>query len=131
VADVVAQACGVDYRTAHKVVGRAVRDVLDAGLPPSELTVARIREAGREVAGAPLEVPEEVLREALDPLASARTRLQEGSSSPAAMDAMLRDCRARLEEARAWSAAAAARAAEGDRLLDAAADAIAAQGSTS
>ncbi len=35
VADVLALDGGLDYRSAHKVVGRAVRDLVDAGDPPS------------------------------------------------------------------------------------------------
>ena len=53
VADVLALTGEIDYRSAHKVVGRAVRDLVDAGEPPSQLTPDRLprrrwpRSAGR------------------------------------------------------------------------------------
>jgi argininosuccinate lyase len=40
VADVLALVGGLDYRSAHTVVGRAVRDLVEAGEPPSALTPA-------------------------------------------------------------------------------------------
>ena len=45
VADVLALDGGLDYRSAHKVVGRAVRDLVEAGEPPSAL------DAGATVCG--------------------------------------------------------------------------------
>ena len=45
VADVLALTGDVDYRSAHKVVGRAVRDLVDAGEPSSQLTPARLAAA--------------------------------------------------------------------------------------
>jgi len=122
VADVVAQTGGLDYRTAHHVVGRAVRDLVDAGLPPDALTPERLAAAAREAADVEIDMPAEVLAEALDPGASARTRLQRGGSSPAAMAEMLADCREEASGGRSWSARAGRRAADGaDRLRAAAA----------
>ena len=82
VSDVLALHAGLDYRSAHKVVGRAVRDLVDAGDPPSALTAARLSAAAEEAIGRPLEIDPEILRAALDPAACAAARLQIGSSSP-------------------------------------------------
>jgi len=125
VADVVAQAAGLDYRTAHHVVGRAVRELVESGASPDALTPERLARAGRDAAGVEVDVPAELLAEALDPAASARTRLQRGSSSPAAMDEMLADHRDAVAAARAWSDAAARRADAGAARLRAAAQALA------
>src|SRR5690242_14926529 len=54
VADVLALEGGLDYRSAHKVVGRAVRDLIEAGEPPSALTVARLAAAAEAAIGAPV-----------------------------------------------------------------------------
>ena len=94
VADVVAQETGLDYRSAHKLVGRAVRDLVEADLPPDDLTSERLAAAGREAIGRPVEVPAEVLAAALDPAASVLARSQTGSSAPAEVAAMVADCRA-------------------------------------
>ena len=40
VADVLALTGDVDYRSAHAIVGRAIRDLIDAGEPSSLLTPA-------------------------------------------------------------------------------------------
>ena len=59
VADVLALTGSVDYRSAHTIVGRAVRELVDAGEPPTQLTPARLaaaavghdRRAGRDRRG--------------------------------------------------------------------------------
>ena len=67
VADVLALEGELDYRSAHKVVGRAVRDLVEAGEPPSALTPARLAAAAEAVIGRPVELDEATLRDALDP----------------------------------------------------------------
>jgi argininosuccinate lyase len=109
VADVLALEGGLDYRSAHKVVGRAVRELVDAGEPPSALTLARLSAAAEAAIGRPVELSEETLRAALDPAACAAARLQIGSSSAAAMESMLEGLDATLAANRAWSEAAAER----------------------
>jgi argininosuccinate lyase len=124
VADVVAQTCGLDYRTAHHVVGRAVRELVESGRTPDALTPELLATAARESAGVDIRIDPDVLREALDPRLCALGRLQRGSSSPAAMDELLADCREGIAAATAWSADAAERARAGRARLDAAADAV-------
>jgi argininosuccinate lyase len=106
VADVLALTGEIDYRSAHKVVGRAVRNLVEAGEPPSELTPERLAEAAEAAIGRPVALDAATLREALDPAACAAARLQTGSSSEAAMDAMLAEIDATLAEHERWSTAA-------------------------
>jgi argininosuccinate lyase len=82
VADALAQEGGLDYRTAHRVVGRAVRDLVDEGLPPDALTPERVVRAGEEAVGRRVAISAEQLAAALDPEAAARSRRQTGSSAP-------------------------------------------------
>jgi argininosuccinate lyase len=103
VADVLALEAGLDYRSAHKVVGRAVRDLVEAGEPPSALTPERLSAAAEASIGVPVELDEASLRAALDPAACAAARLQTGSSSQTAMEAMLDDVDATVVADRAWS----------------------------
>ena len=109
VADVLALSGALDYRSAHKVVGRAVRDLVDAGDPPSELTPGRLSAAAEAAIGEPATIDEETLRSALDPAACAAARKQAGSSSAAAMDAMLAEVDAVVAEHASWSDAVRAR----------------------
>ena len=102
VADVLALSGQLDYRSAHTVVGRAVRDLVDAGAPPSDLTPARLAAASEATIGSAVTIDEATLSDALDPAACAATRLQTGSSSEAAMDAMLDGIDTELAAHRAW-----------------------------
>ncbi|HEY7077853.1 MAG TPA: lyase family protein [Solirubrobacteraceae bacterium] len=117
VADVLALAGGLDYRSAHKVVGRAVRDLVDAGEPPSALTPERLSAAAEAAIGTPIDLDEATLRAALDPAACAAARLQAGSSSEAAMDAMLEGIAATLTAGEAWSTTAGEREAAAETAL--------------
>jgi argininosuccinate lyase len=117
VADVLALLGGLDYRSAHKVVGRAVRDLLDAGEPPSALTPERLSAAAEAVIGAPVELDEATLAAALDPAACAEARVQAGSSSAAAMDSMLHGLAATIAHVERWSDAAVAHEAAAEAAL--------------
>ncbi len=111
VADVLALSGELDYRSAHKVVGRAVRDLVDAGDAPADLTPARLIAAAEATLDHPVTIDEAVLLDALDPAACAEARRQTGSSSAAAMEAMLVEIDATRAAHAAWSDAARAREA--------------------
>ena len=117
VADVLALSGQVDYRTAHKLVGRAVRDLVEAGEPPSELTRDRLAAAAEAALGRSVELDEATLRDALDPAACAAARRQAGSSSEAAMDEMLGGIDAALAEHERWSNEAHKREAAAEAAL--------------
>ena len=70
VADVLALNGDIDYRSAHTIVGRAVRDLVEAGEPPSQLTPERLAAAAEAAIGRPVEIDEATLRDALDPAAA-------------------------------------------------------------
>ncbi len=119
VSDVLALGGDIDYRSAHKVVGRAVRDLVEAGEPPSALTPARLSAAAEGAIGRPLSLDEATLRTALDPAACAAARKQVGSSSETAMAAMLAGLDEALREHERWSAEARERQAAAEvALLD-------------
>ncbi len=117
VADVLALSGELDYRSAHKVVGRAVRDLTDAGDPPEALTPESLAAAAEAVLGRPVEIDGATLRDALDPAACAAARRQSGSSSEAAMDAMLAEIDATLAASAAWSESARGQEAAAEAAL--------------
>lgn len=119
ISDLVAQQCGLDYRTAHHVVGRAVREATEAGIPPGDISAADIVAAANLV-GHPITLDDQAFAAARDPLRCALERLQEGSSSPQAMEAMLEGITTQVGEARQWSDRARADHREGRAALDAA-----------
>ena len=103
VADVLALSGELDYRSAHKVVGRAVRDAVEAGDAPSELTPERLAAAAEATLGRPVAIDDAMLRDALDPAACAAARRQTGSSAGPAIDAMLAGIEEALTAHAAWS----------------------------
>ncbi|HET9243261.1 MAG TPA: lyase family protein [Gaiella sp.] len=117
VADVLALTGDVDYRSAHTIVGRAIRELVDAGEPSALLTPARLAAAAVATTGAPVEIDEVVLRDALDPAACVAARRQTGSSSESAMEEMLAGIRATLTAHESWSADAREREAAAEVAL--------------
>jgi argininosuccinate lyase len=117
VADVLALSGELDYRSAHTVVGRAVRDLAEAGDPPSELTPERLAAAADATLGRPVALDAAVLRDTLDPAAAAAARRQTGSSAGPAIDAMLAELEETLAEHAAWSRRAHEQQAAADAAL--------------
>jgi argininosuccinate lyase len=91
VAEAITLALGLDYRSAYRVVARAVAA---GGLDP-----ARLEAASREVLGRPLGAD---VSHALDPVAAIGSRTIPGGAAPEPMDSMLADCRDAVGRARAW-----------------------------
>jgi argininosuccinate lyase len=85
-------ATGIDYRAAHRVVGRLVRALEEGGRSLAEVTVGDISE-GLRAAGLPAEgVTEELVASALDLGACILARVDVGGAAPeevAAMASML------------------------------------------
>jgi len=109
-AEVVSRTAGLDYRTAYRVVGRAVATA-------GRLDAAALDAAAAELLGRSLELPDDVVADALDPLAALATRTVPGGAAPEPMDAMLADCRAAVADARAWIDAERAGIAEAEERL--------------
>ncbi len=110
VADVVALTSGVDYRTAHTVVGRAVRRLAEDRLGPDALTADLLQAVAAEIVDAPLVIDPAALARALDPADCLVERTQIGSSTPVEMRALLERGREDRDSAREWSASVRARA---------------------
>jgi argininosuccinate lyase len=108
--DVLAQEAGLDYRTAHHVVGRAVKMLMDAGQDESALTPALLAEAAKASDDITLVVDEALIARALDPDDAADTRRQQGSSAPGETEAMVAGCEVAVDTARGWSVREAERA---------------------
>ena len=119
VAEAISLGTGLDYRSAHRVVGRAVARAREAGAGPGALDATALDAAARELLGRPLGVDPALLAEALEPEAALAARTVPGGAAPERMDAMLAECRAAVAEAERWSEAARAAAAQAeDELLE-------------
>ncbi|HBY96488.1 MAG: argininosuccinate lyase [Ardenticatenaceae bacterium] len=120
-AEVVMQAAGLDYKTAHTIVGRAVRLALagSGGNLRMPLTAGLIDTAALEVLGRPLGLTEETISAALDPVAIVGAREGPGGAAAQPVRAMLRQIRQAMEAAEEWQRETSRRLADAEaRLLE-------------
>jgi argininosuccinate lyase len=111
-AEELTQRFGLDYRTAYRVVGRAVADALGRG--EDALSAEVVRAAAQKVTGAALPVGPELLVAVTEPAAAVAARDAPGGASPARVAEHARSVRAQAGEARAWSAGQRARLARAE-----------------
>jgi argininosuccinate lyase len=104
-AEHVMQSCGVDYRTAYLVVGRAVSRAGREGLRGIDLTGEMLDEAALEQIGRRLGLGGTDLGQVLDPRAIVQTRSAPGGAAPEVVTQMAAGC---AEAARTLGARAAA-----------------------
>ena len=92
---------GLPWRTAHQIIGIAVRLAYEKGLTPQQVTPAFIDEAAIEYQGAPVGLSEAALRRGLDPEEFVRSRTLIGGTAPEEVQRQRRLFLERLEKDRA------------------------------
>jgi argininosuccinate lyase len=85
-------ACRLDYRSAYRVVGHAVRNAADRGLRGVDLDAAALDAAAIAVLDRPLGLDGGELSRALDPQEIVRTRTARGGAAPAEVARMADAC---------------------------------------
>ena len=104
---------GIDYRSAYKIVGQAVRAASAAGRRGIDIDVDALAQAGREVAGIELSLDPDGLKSALDPRQIVASRSAQGGAAPA----IVADMAARYAQAaRGLEQRAAERLADFDQI---------------
>jgi len=93
-AEYVMQTCAVDYRTAYRVVGIAVRRASREGLRGIDLDGNRLDAAAVEYFGRPLGLTGRDLSEVLDPRCIVESRVLPGGAAPPVVEAMTQRCAA-------------------------------------
>ena len=116
-ADELMRRCGLDYRRAYRVAGRALRMLADGGAPARQLTPDVLDAAALEVLGEPLATDPGDLSDALDPDAIVATRSAAGGAAPAAVDEMVDEIDHRQRALVASAAACLARFAAAETAL--------------
>jgi len=81
-AEYVMQICGIDYRTAYRVVGHAVRQASSAGLRGIDIDGRLLDVAAVEVTGSSLHLTGRDLSVALDPMQIVESRTGCGGAAP-------------------------------------------------
>ncbi|WP_034287042.1 argininosuccinate lyase [Amycolatopsis benzoatilytica] len=115
--------CGLDYRTAYRAVGRAVARAIAVGR--TTITADDLNRAAEEIAGKPLEVGEDLVRDALDPSRIVSTRTVPGGSAPDRVREHARRLRERTQAAEQWRERQRDRIGETEQRLLAAARVVA------
>lgn len=90
--------CGLDFRSAHKLVGYLARQYAEAGM--QRLDVPAVQQASADILGRPLPIAAATLAEALDVTLALRLRSEPGGAAPEAIDAMLAELHETLQNSR-------------------------------
>jgi argininosuccinate lyase len=97
--DYLSEVADLDPRTAHRIIGLAVRY---AGEKGEAITAALLDRAGRELIGKTLGLPEEMVARAQDPQEIVNSRTGIGGASEGSVRAMIEDARRHVSEFEAW-----------------------------
>jgi argininosuccinate lyase len=80
-ADLIVREADLSFREAHHIVGAAVRMAMDAGLPAHMIDTEMVDICARDQLGHALNLPEQGVRECLDPTANVQSALSSLSPS--------------------------------------------------
>jgi argininosuccinate lyase len=101
-AEVLVLRCGLDFRSAHKLVGRLIRDLVNTGCSFKGLTADAVAQTAKERLGIAIDLDSIDLEQALDPHASVTARSEPGGAAPEPMDAMFTECTQALARTALW-----------------------------
>jgi argininosuccinate lyase len=101
----------LDFRTAHRVVGRLVGLATQRGIRPQDVGVELLDEASGEVLGRPAGLSADQLRHALDPAGFIAAHTVLGGPAPRPVRDALAEARARAARRRDWHHEATSRLA--------------------
>ena len=93
---------GLDFRTAHRIVGRLVREASQTNRTMRDLTTADLDAAAQVIHNRPIHLSEAAFVQALDPAAAVAARQGIGGAAPEPLSAMLAECRAMLDTCTSW-----------------------------
>jgi argininosuccinate lyase len=129
-AEIIMQRTAIDYRTAHRVVGLAVRAAVEGNAHDGTIGVpaAALDEAARQILGHPLDLPDEVLASLADPREIVATRTGIGGAAPEPVRALIEECEQAAAGCTAWHVRTAARLKESEQALLARASELASAG---
>ncbi len=101
-AETIAQEGGLPFRVAHRIVGRLVRNCIEAQILPAQMEPEMINEAAAAVLGRPLDVRAATLRTCMDVASAVRERKALGGPGPREVRRMLKERTASLVREAGW-----------------------------
>lgn len=102
---------GVDFRTAHRLVARLIRDMVDKGTRGARIVHSDLDTVAVALIGRPLGFTQQQLDQVCDAAAAVSRRVGIGGASRDAVSAMINECRSALAGHAQWLAATADRLA--------------------
>jgi argininosuccinate lyase len=93
---------GIDFRTAHNLVGRLVSRLEEQFRTLAGATTEDIAAVASEMTGLPIEVEAKLLAQAIDPIAGIAARNGLGGCAPEEVRAMVEDLNRNLTRHRSW-----------------------------
>jgi argininosuccinate lyase len=115
--DAIVRASGLSFRKAHNIVGRVVRETIEAGRIATDISPEDIARAARGLFNLELQLAPEVVANALDPDKNVRTRTLTGGPAPETVFAMVERRVAAMNEDSGSVSAIRRRIAEADAAL--------------
>lgn len=101
-AEVLMERTGLNYRTAHRIVGLAIRLALDAGEQEGAISALLLNEAARQVLDYSLDIQDDMLSLLASPEAIVATRKGVGGAAIEPIRAMLEECSELLSAVEDW-----------------------------
>ena len=84
-ADVMVREKNLPFRTAHRIVGQIVSDAIDEGLTTNDIDNDYVNRVSLKVTGEEINLGEELVSQALDPLKNVNSRTVIGGCAPSAV----------------------------------------------
>jgi argininosuccinate lyase len=108
-AELIMQSTQINYRTAHHLVGLAIRLTLERGIAAGAIPADILDEAARQVLGHPLDLPADLLAPLSDPTAIVATRRGLGGAAREPVGGMIEECRELMSAGETWQSQTASR----------------------
>ena len=116
-AELIMTKAGVDFRTAHRLIARLTRDMVDGGARSFRITNADLDAAANAMIGRPLGLSQQQLDEAADPLVAVSRRIGIGEAARETVSAMIDECRDGLAAHAQWLTDTSSRLAASEKAL--------------
>ena len=117
--DVIVRETGMSFRMAHNIVGKVVREAIEAGRTAMDIDASALEAASQSLFARSLGIADAVVRNALDPMANIRLRTIVGGPAPVRMQEMVSARIAALERDEGGVRTTLQRIARADERLEA------------
>lgn len=84
-ADIMVRGKNLPFRSAHTIVGKIVSDSIEKGITTEDIDNEFVNKVSEEILGEPIELGEDLIRQALDPALNVKSRTVKGGCAPSAV----------------------------------------------